>query len=217
MKILESYNRISVWVKLDAPGFYSAFVGVTLYNQGKQITPTPGRFEGQHFITVYPGQWQQIIWEIPDLYRDKVTGISVSIMLSGSPEGASDRFKLYIDKLSIEEVLPETSRGFDLRKNSIAYCHSGYITGARKQALVQNVKDTHFQVLNEKGQVAFEGAGKKLENGFVLLDFSPLNISGFYTLKIGDGSSGKFPIGENAWLSAGLAYSQFLLCRALRL
>ena len=38
---LENYNRINVWVKLDAPGFYSAFVGVTLYNQGKKITPAP--------------------------------------------------------------------------------------------------------------------------------------------------------------------------------
>ena len=198
---LESYNRITVWVKLDAPGFYSAFVGVTLYNEGKNITPTPGRFEGQHFITVYPGQWQQIIWEIPDLYRDNVTGISVNIMLSGSPEGASDHFKLYIDKLSIDEVSPEISRGFDLRKNSIAYCHSGYITGARKQALVQNSPDNHFQVINEKGQVAFEGAGKKLENGFLLLDFSPLDISGFYSIKTGGSTSGKFPIGENAWLS----------------
>jgi hypothetical protein len=198
---LESYNRINVWVKLDAPGFYSAFVGVTLYNEGKNIMPTPGRFEGQHYITVYPGQWQQIIWEIPDLYRDKVTGISVNIMLSGSPDGAGDRFKLYIDKMSVDEVVPELSRGFDLRKNSIAYCHSGYITGSRKQALVQNVQDKHFQVLNEKGKVAFKGEGKELENGFVLLDFSPLDISGYYTLKIGNSSSGKFPVGENAWLS----------------
>jgi hypothetical protein len=199
---LESYNRIAVWVKLDAAGFYSAFVGLTLYNHGKNITPTPGRFEGQHFVTVYPGQWQQIIWEIPDLYRDKVTGISVNIMLSGSPEGATDRFKLYIDKLSIDEVSPETSRGFDIKKNSIAYCHSGYITGARKQALVQNIQDRRFQVLDEKNKVAFEGEGKKLDNGFVLLDFSPLDISGFYRLKVGSTVSGKFPVGENAWVSA---------------
>ncbi len=198
---LESYNRINVWVKLEASGFYSAFAGVTLYNSGTKITPTPGRFEGQHYVTVYPGKWQQIIWEIPDLYRDKVTGISVSIMLSGSPDGATDRFKLYIDKLSIDEVVPEKSRGFDLRKNSIAYCNSGYIAGARKQALVQNIQDKHFEVLNEKGQVAFKGEGKKLENGFVLLDFSPLNTSGLYSLKIGSLTSGTFPIGENAWLS----------------
>ena len=160
-KNLEGYNRITAWVKLDAEGFYSAFVGVTLYNNGKNVTPTPGRFEGQHYVTVYPGQWQQIIWEIPDLYRDKVTGVSVSIMLSGSPDGASDRFKLYIDKLSIDEVSPEISRGFDLGRNSMAYCHSGYNTGSRKQALVQNCTDTRFQVLNEKGRVAFEGTGKK--------------------------------------------------------
>src|SRR5258706_8230274 len=72
---LRKYNRVAVWVKLDAPGFYSAFVGVTLYNEGKNIMPTPGRFEGQHFLTVYPNQWQQVTWEIPDLYRDNVTGI----------------------------------------------------------------------------------------------------------------------------------------------
>ena len=36
---LETYNRISVWVKLDAPGFYSAFAGVTLYNEGKKSRP----------------------------------------------------------------------------------------------------------------------------------------------------------------------------------
>jgi Glycosyl hydrolase family 9 len=198
---LESYNRISVWVKLDAAGFYSAFVGMTLYNQGKKITPTPGRFEGQHYSTVYPGQWQQIIWEIPDLYRDKVTGVSVDIMLSGSPGGATDRFKLYIDKLSIDEVLPEKSRGFDLGKNSIAYCHSGYVAGARKEALVQYCQDKRFQVLNDKGEVAYNGEGKKLENGFMLLDFSPLDISGLYSLKIGAITTGKFPIGENAYLS----------------
>ncbi len=43
---------------------------------------------------------------------------------------------------------------------------------------------------------------RKLENGFVLLDFSPLDISGYYTIKIGSSASGKFPVGENAWLSA---------------
>jgi hypothetical protein len=199
---LENYNRINVWVKLEAPGFYSAFVGVTLYNDGKNITPTPGRFEGQHFVTVYPGQWQQIIWEIPDLYRDKVTGISVNIMLAGPPLGATDKYKLYIDKLSVDQVEPELSRGFDLRKNSIAWCHSGYNKGARKQALVQNQRDTRFQVLDEKGKVAFEGSGKKLDNGFILLDFSPLDVSGFYKIKTGTVTSERFPIGEDAWLSA---------------
>ena len=61
--------------------------------------PTPGRFEGQHFETVYPNKWQHIIWEIPDLYRDCVTGFSVNIMLAGAPAGASECMSLYIDDM----------------------------------------------------------------------------------------------------------------------
>ena len=88
--------------------------------------PTPGRFEGQHFETVYPNKWQHIIWEIPDLYRDCVTGFSVNIMLAGAPAGASEHMSLYIDDMRIEKVEAENSRGFDLRKDAMAYCTSGY-------------------------------------------------------------------------------------------
>lgn len=198
---ITNYNRISTWVKLEAPGFYSAFVGVTLYNDGKNKMPTPGRFEGQHFVTVYPNQWQQIIWEIPDLYRDKVSGISVSIMLSGSPSGAGETFKLYIDALKLEKVEAENSRGFDLRNGSIAYCHSGYRLNSRKQALVQNVKDAHFQIIDERGQVAFSGVGEKQTKGFSVLDFSSLEKPGLYKIKVGGLLSESFPIGEAAYLS----------------
>jgi hypothetical protein len=198
---LKDYNRITAWVKLDAPGFYSAFVGVTLYNEGKNIMPTPGRFEGQHFVTVYPDQWQQIIWEIPDLYRDKVTGISISIMLSGSPDGASNRLRLFVDDLRLENVTAENTRGFALRQNAIAYSHSGYKTGARKQALVQNTSAASFQLLNTKGETVFSGEGKTMEKGFIQLDFSTFDSPGVYQIKIGDITSRPFPIGDQAYLS----------------
>ena len=57
---LREYNRFSVWVYVDAPGVYLTFAGFTLYNEGEKIMPTPGRFEGQHFETVYPNKWQHI-------------------------------------------------------------------------------------------------------------------------------------------------------------
>ncbi len=130
---LRAFNRFSVWVYADAPGFYSVFVGCTLFNGGKHIMPVPGRFEGQHFETIYPNQWRRIVWEIPDLYRDSVTGFGVNIMLTGSPRGASERLKLYIDDMRIEAVDAENSRGFNLRNNAIAYSHSGYLAGARNR------------------------------------------------------------------------------------
>jgi len=198
---LTKYNRISVWVKLEAPGFYSAFVGVTLYNEGKNVMPTPGRFEGQHFVTVYPNQWQQILWEIPDLYRNNVTGISVNIMLGGSPDGAGNRLKLFIDDLKVEEVSPENSRGFALKQNAVAYSHSGYKSGARKQALARNISNTNFQILDSRDQPVFSGEGRKLENGFVELDFSSLDKPGYYKITVDKIRSKPFPIGDDAYLA----------------
>ena len=198
---LKAFNRFSVWVYADAPGFYSVFVGCTLYNAGKNIMPTPGRFEGQHFENVYPNKWHRIIWEIPDLYRDSVTGFSVNIMLSGSPKGAADNLKLYIDDMRIEKVEAENSRGFDLRKDAIAYSHSGYKAGSVKQALVQNITDPKFQLLNEKNKIVYSGEGKKLDNGFVQLDFSNFNTPGYYTLQTNKRVSKPFPIGDDAYLA----------------
>jgi len=198
---LREFNRFSVWVYADAPGFYSVFVGCTLYNGGKHKMPTPGRFEGQHFVTVYPNKWQQIIWEIPDLYRDSVTGFSVNLMLGGSPKGSSDRMKLYIDDMRIEQVEAENSRGFNLRKNSIAYSHSGYKTEAAKQALVQAISNVKFQLLNEKNKIVYAGDGIRLDSGFVQMDFSSFNTPGYYTLKVDNRETKPFAIGEDAWLA----------------
>lgn len=199
---LRDYNRFSVWVYVDAPGVYLTFAGFTLYNEGEKPMPTPGRFEGQHFETVYPNKWQRIVWEIPDLYRDCVTGFSVNIMLAGAPAGASEKMSLYVDDMRIEKVEAENSHGFDLRKQAIAYSHSGYKPGARKQALVQNVKKSSFSLRNTAtGATAYQGTGKKLDKGFLLLDFSDFDTPGQYTLSIGDLQSKPFPIGNDAYLS----------------
>ncbi len=198
---LEAYNRFSVWVYAEAPGINSVFVGCTLYNDGKHITPTPGRFEGQHYVTVYPGKWMHIIWEMPDLYRDSVTGLSVQIMLMGSPKGASDTLKLYVDDMRLDKVDAENTRGFDLRKNAIAYSHSGYRTNAVKQALVQHVPATTFELLDADKKNVFRGVGRRLKDDFVQMDFSSFKKAGYYTLRTGGISTKPFPIGDNAYMA----------------
>lgn len=199
---LGEFNRFSVWVYADAPGFYSVFVGCTLYNEGSHVMPVPGRFEGQHFVTVYPNRWQRIIWEIPDLYRDSVTGFSVNIMLTGSPKGASQRMKLHVDGMRLEQVETENTRGFNLRKNAIAYSHSGYRADALKQALVQHVTRNEFEVVNQANKKSvLKGTGKSLDNGFVQVDFSSIKTPGYYILKIDNRSTQPFPIGDEAFLA----------------
>ena len=199
---LRDYNRFSAWIYIDAPGVYLVFGGVKLHNDGIKVMPTPGRFEGQHFETFTPGKWQRIIWEIPDLYRDCVTGFSFNVLLAGAPAGASERMSMYVDDMRIEKVEAENSRGFNLRKNAIAYSHSGYKSGARKQALVQNIKDASFKLYNEEtGEVAYESKGKTMKNGFVTLDFSDLNTPGRYTIAVDNLVSKPFAIGDDAYLA----------------
>ncbi len=198
---LDAYNRFSVWVYADAPSFNSGFVGTTLYNKGRHEMPTPGRFEGQHFVTVYPNKWTHIIWEIPDLYRDAVTGFSVNIMQTGSPKGASDTLKLYVDDMRIDKVDKENTRGFDLRKNAIAYSNSGYRTNAVKQALIQHVNTTKFVLLDAKHNIVFNGDGKRLDSGFVQIDFTNFTRPGYYTLKIGGIETKPFPVGDDAYIA----------------
>lgn len=199
---LRAYNRLSAWVYVDAPGVYLVFGGFKLHNEGEKVMPTPGRFEGQHYETFTPGKWQQVVWEIPDLYRDCVTGFSFNVLLAGAPAGASEQMSFYVDDMRIEKVEAENSRGFNLRKNAIAYSHSGYKPGARKQALVQHVKDTSFKLYNEETRaVAYEGKGKTMKDGFVVLDFSELETPGRYTISVDNILSKPFAIGDNAYLA----------------
>lgn len=199
---LREYNRISAWVYVDAPGIYQTFGGFKLHNDGEKVMPTPGRFEGEHFETYVSNKWRHVIWEIPDLYRDCVTGVSFSILLVGEPAGAPGHMSFYVDDLKFEKVEAENSRGFDLREDAIAYSHSGYKLGARKQALVQNVSDISFRLYEQKsGKIAYEGRGERGEDGFVVLDFSTLNTPGSYYVEVDGRTSKAFMIGDDAYLT----------------
>lgn len=199
---LSGYNRLSAWVYLDAPGFSSQFVVVTLYNEGSHIEPVPGRFEGSHHHDVRPGAWARILWELPDIYRDKVTGISVGGFLTGSLPGCAQSIRLYVDDLRLEQVKPDKTRGFDLSRDAIAYCHSGYTTDARKQALVQHSIAAQFSLLDETGHIVYTGTPQPAAGGFTVLDFTPFRQAGRYRLAVGALTSQPFVIGPEAYLPA---------------
>lgn len=211
---LRAWNRFSCWVYVDAPGYYLVFLGFTLFNEGVKPMPTPGRFEGQHFVTVRPGEWTRIIWEIPDLYRDKVTGFGASMMMNGETAGASDRMHLYVEDMRIEKVEPEHSRGFGLRKGTMAYSHCGYPAGGRKQALVPDDGRRRFRLQDAgTGETVFEGRGTPASYGLALLDFSRFKTPGRYVLTSGGVSSKPFAIGPmayegNLWHSVNFYFSE---------
>jgi hypothetical protein len=199
---IRHFNRISVWVYIEAAGFHGVYSEISIHNTGEHIMPKPGRFEGTHFICLEPFKWNHVVWEIPYIYRDKVTAISMGVSLMGNLPEASGSISVYYDDLRLETVEEENYAGFNLKKDGIAYCHSGYKCGTRKQALIQYQSEGEFSLCDNAGMPVFKGELLSAPDGFSIADFSAFDAPGLYILKIGHLASKPFYIGEEAYHAA---------------
>lgn len=195
------YNRISFWVYVDAPGSACNFLTIALHNAGPKVMPVPGRFEGSHSIMAESGRWLQVIWEIPHVARNCITAFTITSQAYGTSVPARPRIRIFYDDLRLETVLADHDKGFSLRPDGIAYCHSGYRSGLPKQALIRGKADG-FSLYDEKGSVVYEGQAEPVRDGFRLLDFTDFEEEGWYRLRAGELTSGMFPVGREAYLSA---------------
>lgn len=198
---LRAYNRISLWIYADSPAVANNFFELALHNQGEHIMPLPGRFEGIHTFGVPHGVWRHIVWELPHVYRDCVTGISLSFHAHGTPVPAPQGITFYVEDLRMEQVEADHMKGFDLRKDAIAYCHSGYRPEAVKQALIGTDAGS-FSLKDSGGAVVFEGRCAADKGGLFRMDFTEVRAEGRYTLEAGGLATEPFFIGKDAYLHA---------------
>lgn len=198
---LQEYNRVSFWIYVDAPGSSCNFLTVALHNAGPKIMPVPGRFEGSHSVMAKSGEWQQVLWEMPNVARNCITMLTITAQAYGTSVPLGKRIRIFYDDLRLERVREDHYKGFSLREGSIAYCHSGYRNTAPKQAMVEGMAD-RFYLKDESGTCVYEGKGKPWKGTFTLLDFTEFQEEGWYILGVGDVESKPFPIGKEAYLSA---------------
>lgn len=199
------YNRLSLWIYIDAPGFVTLHFNISLHNAGEKVYPIPGRFEGTHCPCLTPGRWHHMVWEIPYAYRDKVVGVSFGPLMFGSQADAADVVRVYYDRLEIQTVDPEPYEGWELG-DRIAFCHAGYLPGAVKRAHIQDLPGDTFAVLDaETGEAVFTGPVERVTTpvgAFGCMDFTPLTRTGSYVLEVGGVRTGEFRIGTDAYASA---------------
>ncbi|MCL2059188.1 MAG: glycoside hydrolase family 9 protein, partial [Oscillospiraceae bacterium] len=91
--------------------------------------------EGTHHVNVRDGEWNLVVWEIPYVYRDKVTEIIIKHNIHGSQPDMSDTSVLYFSDLRAQVVDEDYYEGWALGAERVAYCHSGYRPGDEKIAL----------------------------------------------------------------------------------
>jgi hypothetical protein len=192
------YNRISIWIYPDLPGFYTTALDAQLSNNGKVKLPTIFGQEGQTSWVLKNHQWNHIVWEISNVARDKITSLEMSYGLSGSYPGEGDKIHFYFDQLELEKVDPDKIEGWDVWKGRIAYAHTGYQTGAQKSAIGSYLNAQKFQLIDQSnGKIVLNKLIKHKTSAigdFQVMDFSEIRKPGIYILKAGETATQPFRI-----------------------
>ncbi|MFC4776616.1 glycoside hydrolase family 9 protein [Paenibacillus sp. GCM10023252] len=211
------WNRLSFWVYPTLPGMKKISLLVMLENSGEEKLPNWILKDGAHFFMLEPDRWNHIVWEIPHLARDKVTGVSFVYRTQGNEPGACEEVCYDIDQLELQQVEPDHFEGWEVAAGRISYSHSGYHPDFPKTALVRPDVTGPFQVIHcSDGTVVMEKATELVEslNGaFRRLTFTEVTTTGQYKLKLGDIETPPFLIDSMVWRDSIWKTINFFFCQ----
>ena len=143
------YNRISAWVFPDVHGASAVSINLTLHNEGAHILPDDQNEGRDDSIPLRNHEWNHVVWEIPSLDRDKVTGLSFGYALPKMFPDPGDQSVLYIDQLELQSVTSDYVEGWAVAPGKIAFSHAGYQPGSSKTALASGLLAREFSLIEE--------------------------------------------------------------------
>ncbi len=200
------YNRLSLWVRPDFTGVPVLPFQVVLHNDGAEKVPDRYNREGTHVITLAANGWQQIVWEIEPLARDRITRLEIGYFVNRMLAGPDDRVAFEIGRLELQNVVPDHHTGWTVAPGKIAFSHSGYQLGTSKTAIANGLTSATFDVVRVSDIAFGETVLRKpietvqaAQGTFQQLDFSAIETPGSYVLRAGNVITKPFRIGDDAW------------------
>ena len=200
------FNRISLWVYPDIVGAPAISCSLVLHNDGAH--KLPDRYnEGRHESIILKNHtWNQVVWEIAPLDRDRVTALHFAYSLPKKIPDPGDRTILDIAHLELQNVVPDHVEGWDVASGKVAFSHSGYTIGASKSAIASDLATREFSVINQQtGQAVLTKPVQRVSTPlgtYQVLDFSEIRQAGTYAIKAGDIITRSFSISNDAWKSS---------------
>jgi hypothetical protein len=200
------FNRISLWVYPDVVGAPAISCSLVLHNDGAHKLPDHYN-EGRHESIILKNHtWNQIVWEIAPLDRDRVTALEFAYSLPKKLPDPGDRTTLDVAHLELQSVVADHVEGWDVAPGKIAFSHSGYATGSSKSAIASDLTALQFSLIDQQtGQIVLTKAIQQVTTDlgkYQLLDFSEVRQPGDYAIRAGDTLTRPFRIGEDAWKSS---------------
>lgn len=204
-----AYNRISLWVRPDFKGVPVMPLQLVLHNDGVEKVPDRYNREGTHYITFARNGWQQIVWEIEPLARDRITRLEIGYWVNRMFAGPDDHTAFEIGRIELQRVDPDHHTGWNVAPGKLAFSHSGYQTQSSKTALASGLEAKTFDLVNVSdiafGETVLRRPVTSISTAigtFQKLDFSEVKTPGSYVLRTGDLTSKPFRIGDDAWKSS---------------
>jgi len=203
------YNRLSLWVRPDFSGVPVVPLQLVMHNDGAEKVPDRYGREGTHIITLARNGWQQIVWEIEPLARDRVTRLEIGYFVNRMFAAPDDHVAFEIGRIELQRVDPDAHTGWSVASGRMAYSHSGYQAGASKTAIASGLSASSFDVIRVDG-IAFGetvlrqpvATVRAAQGTFQQLDFSQITTPGRYVLRAGALTTKPFRIGDDAWTSS---------------
>jgi hypothetical protein len=197
------YNRISLNVYPDFPGFRIVSFCIYLYNNGEMKLPNDELREGMHFVILNNHQWNHVTWEFPELGREDVVGVGLQYRLQGNEPGASNEIILDFADLRLQHVKCDHARGWIPNPKEITFSHTGYTLKSNKTAIASELDCESFQIISTTdGQVVYQNDIQTCQSHigqFQVLDFSALDMPGTYFIKAEETLSDPFEIKRDIW------------------
>ncbi len=200
------YNRLSMWIRPDVEGFPMLPLQIVLHNEGEERVPDRYQREGTHYVTLAPRGWQQVVWEIDPLARDRVTRLEIGYWVNKMLAAPGDRVHFEIGNIELQRVDADHHTGWNVAPGRIAFSHTGYRAGASKSAFASTLGATDFQLLriddNALGEVMLHKPLQPFTSrlgAYQVMDFSEVETPGTYVLRAGDVTTRPFAIGDDVW------------------
>jgi hypothetical protein len=197
------YNRLSLWCYLHATDNPINNVSVQFLCDGASAGPADPIYI--HYIgDLKAGEWNQLLWEISEYPRDRVSELLLFVPASGTAlRGTQPEVTYDFDQLQLERVEVEPVSGWAVSPHKIAYSHIGYQPQARKRAVAGEGSADGFELLDAgSAKVVASFPARQLNSrlgSFRVLDFSEFSREGQYRIRCGSLQSEAFPIGEGIW------------------
>lgn len=209
------YNRISMWVYIHPSKNPNVHFFLDVTNEGSpDTTISPSR---QTNIDIRQGSWQNVVWEIDYIKRDKITKFTVSQNNICYDGGIGEQYvTIDFDKLELQKVVPDHYEGWNVAEGHISFSHIGYRPGDAKVALASVGRESEFSLVDQKGRAVYTAEVKHVSNKgneFTVLDFSDFDEEGRYSICYEEMVSPEFPIGRNVWMTPLFSALNFYNCQ----